>query len=99
MPLPIEFGAQVRAYGLRHLLLVPMTVKVELVGMLTVTRGQNSPAFDPAAVRLARTVADRLAAAVENERLHTRERQRAAAEERDRLARDLHVKLARGGCC
>ena len=81
---------QLAAQGTAHLLLVPLMNGSELVGVLSIARGESSAAFTDGDRQLALTVADALAAAIEIDRLHREATKEAAEEERQRLARDLH---------
>jgi signal transduction histidine kinase len=76
--------------NIEELLMMPMVVRGEVIGILSVTRNNGRPGFSPQDVRLTNTIADTMAIAVKNERLHDWEKRQAAADERSRLARDLH---------
>jgi signal transduction histidine kinase len=77
-------------HSARRLLGVPLVSRSRLLGVLTIVREPEAPAFTEHEVTVAESVADALAAAVENERLHQQAAREAAAGERQRLARDLH---------
>jgi two-component system nitrate/nitrite sensor histidine kinase NarX len=68
---------------------VPLMVKGEVLGMLTLDHSQ--PGFFVAhRADLVQTFANQVAVALENARLYAQAEQSAAAAERSRLARDLH---------
>jgi signal transduction histidine kinase len=71
--------------------LVPLVVQGEIIGLLTLTLGSASPAaFGMRETGLALGIARQAAVAIENARLHERARQAAVLEERQRLSRELH---------
>ncbi len=74
-------------------LAVPVTVKGEVVAVITVD--STAPAsFDESDVTTLETLADQLAVAIQNIQLHHQQREQsrrlAVAEERDRIGKDLH---------
>jgi signal transduction histidine kinase len=74
---------------LRSWMGVPLMLKDQVIGMLTVSH--VVPAyFNPEHARLARAFADQAAIAMENARLFEQAQHGAALEERQRLARELH---------
>lgn len=78
-----------RAGEYRAVLAVPLAVKAERYGTLTLYYREQR-AFDPEDIALASTFADQAALAIENARLSERAQQAATFEERQRLARELH---------
>jgi signal transduction histidine kinase len=73
----------------RSVLLVPLVVRGQIVGLLTLTNA-SAAAFDIRETSLALGIARQAAVAIENARLHERARQAAILEERQRLSRELH---------
>jgi PAS domain S-box-containing protein len=73
----------------RSWLAVPMILKGEILGVLTLASAQPNH-FTERHATLALAVGRQAAVAVENARLYDQARQWAAAEERARLARELH---------
>jgi signal transduction histidine kinase len=83
---------QVQAYhrnsGLHSLLVIPLVVEGNSIGVLDVI---NKPGgFTHEDVRIMGLFADQAAIAIENARLHQQAEQLAVVRERQRLARDLH---------
>jgi PAS domain S-box-containing protein len=68
---------------------VPMTVKDQVVGLLTL-QSRKTGHFAPREADLAVAFANQAAVAIENSRLYEQAQQLAVVEERQRLARDLH---------
>ncbi len=62
--LPPGIAEPLVTLGVRHLLLVPMVARSEVVGVLAIARDERGSAFSSREATLARTVADTLAAAV-----------------------------------
>ncbi len=77
-------------YGyLRCWMGVPLIVKDQVVGMLTLDH-QQPCYYDSSQSELALAFANQAAVAIENARLYEQAEHAAAAQERNRLARDLH---------
>ncbi len=68
---------------------LPLTVKDQVVGVLTLQRREVCP-FDARETSLAQAFAGQVAIALETARLHRQEQELAALEERQHLARELH---------
>jgi len=68
---------------------VPLIVKDQVVGMLTLDH-QSPGYYDESHAELAMALASQAAVAIENARLYRQVEQVAVAQERNRLARDLH---------
>jgi signal transduction histidine kinase/ligand-binding sensor domain-containing protein len=73
----------------RSELLVPITAKGEVIGVLDV-QSDHLDAFDDTDLAVLQSLAHQAGAAVENAQLYAQSRQVAVAEERNRLARELH---------
>jgi len=71
-------------------MLVPMTSRGGIIGLLCVRGTSDDRAFAPSDVTLAQTVSSTLANAIENSQLFDRAQTAAAEEERQRIARELH---------
>jgi signal transduction histidine kinase len=74
---------------LRSLMWVPLVVRGQIIGILSVAASAPGR-FDARDAVLALGIARQAAVAIENARLHERARQAAILEERQRLARELH---------
>jgi len=70
-------------------LLVPITVKGEVVGVLDV-QSDRPNAFDDTDLAVLQSLAHQTGAAIENARLYEQAQRTAVVEERNRLARELH---------
>lgn len=68
---------------------IPLSIKGEVVGLLTLHRSEPS-AFDERESRLAQAFAGQIAVGLENARLYAQAQDLAILEERQRLARELH---------
>jgi nitrate/nitrite-specific signal transduction histidine kinase len=84
-----RFGGRDDAGGRRGLL-VPLTTKTGVIGVLEVVAAAHSTPLDTEDERTLLALADQLATAVERSRLQERALSLAVVEERNRLARDLH---------
>jgi len=73
----------------RSLLLVPLRVHEQLIGMVRI-ESQESHFYSERDAQLALAFANQAAAAIENAQLYDQARDLAALEERQRLARELH---------
>jgi PAS domain S-box-containing protein len=73
-----------RAVGMRSVLVVPMLIRGEAIGALTLVSAESARIFDDDDVRFAEQIAERAARAVENSRLYT---------ERTEVARTLQRSL------
>jgi signal transduction histidine kinase len=87
----------VQAWGLRSLLIVPITAGERVLGLALLATFEEPRAFTLAEIELAQGVAGAVALAVENARLYEETRrlyqqgeQLAIIEERQRIARELH---------
>jgi len=76
--------------NIQYVLLVPLAIRREAVGVLTIASDQPEHGFSADEVSLAETIATDLAAAIEGARRVEQAQTAAAAEERSRLARELH---------
>ena len=74
---------------IRAAIWVPMVVRVDLIGILTITTSEPD-AYTPRDAELALAIARQAAVGIANSRLHERARRASALEERQRLARELH---------
>ena len=83
-----ELGETIFHY-VRACLIVPLTLKDRVVGML-VLNSSDLGAFTTHHAALALAVANQAAIAIENAQLYAQAQQLAAVEERQRLARELH---------
>ena len=88
-PEPYWTPLQQLVKGYRAVLAVPLIVKEEAYGAISLYYGEPRE-FSEEEVRLATSVADQVALAIENARLREQAGQAAAMEERGRLARELH---------
>jgi signal transduction histidine kinase len=73
----------------RACLIVPLTLKEQVIGMLVLTSSQER-AFTEQHAALVLTIANQAAIAMENAQLYEQAQELAAVEERQRLARELH---------
>jgi PAS domain S-box-containing protein len=76
--------------GTQALLLVPLRVHNDVIGVMTVNRSQVKHVFSVDEITLAETVASEIATAIENVRLYQQAQAIAVEQERHRLARELH---------
>jgi signal transduction histidine kinase len=76
--------------SVESVLLVPLIIRREAIGVMSVASDLPGRLFSADDVRLAETIATDLAAAIENARLSQQAQAVAIAEERSRLARELH---------
>jgi PAS domain S-box-containing protein len=76
--------------GTDTLLLLPLRVHGEIIGVMTVHNNHFKSVFTPDMIHLAETVATEIATALENIRLYQQARTIAVEQERNRLARELH---------
>ena len=77
-------------HQIQCLMLIPIKLRGEIVGVVAVTCNQVDRIFTEDEVQLAETVAADISRVMESIHLQEKERQAAAGEERSRLARDLH---------
>jgi signal transduction histidine kinase/ligand-binding sensor domain-containing protein len=84
---PPHIPAQDSAGGV---MLVPMTSRGGIIGLLCVRGASADRAFTPSDMALAQTVSSTLANAIENSQLFAQAQTAAAEEERQRIARELH---------
>jgi signal transduction histidine kinase len=70
-------------------MLVPLTLKEQVIGVLVLTSSE-AEVFTPHHAVLALAIANQAAIAIENAHLYEQAQQLAAVEERQRLARELH---------
>jgi PAS domain S-box-containing protein len=73
-----------RAVGIRSVLIVPLKIRDEAIGALTLVSAESGRAFDDSDVQFAEQIAERAARAAENARLYT---------ERSEVARTLQRSL------
>jgi PAS domain S-box-containing protein len=76
--------------NIQSVLLVPLAIRREAVGVLTIASDKPEHGFNEDEVRLAETIATDLAAAIEGARRFEEAQATAVSEERSRLARELH---------
>jgi signal transduction histidine kinase len=76
--------------GTHTLLLVPLRVHNDVIGVMTLHSSQSGYEFSAEEINLAETVASEIATAIENERLFHEAQTLAVEKERHRLARELH---------
>ncbi len=94
-----EHLALMRALGVGSTLLVPLTARGRVLGVISLVRGKESPALGPAELELAEEVASRAAIAADNALLlraarHAQEQHRQVAERLKLLADMTHVLAA-----
>ena len=77
-------------YQIQCLMLIPIKLRGEIVGVVAVTCNQVDRHFSEDEIQLAETIAADISRVVDSTWLQEKERQAAAGEERSRLARDLH---------
>lgn len=65
-----EHLAAMREVGVRSVMIIPMDVRAQIIGALTMLRTRARPAFDDGTFALARDVARRAALAIDNSRLY-----------------------------
>jgi signal transduction histidine kinase len=65
-----EHLASMRELGIRSAMIVPMVVRAQIIGALTMLRTGTHPAFDDGTFALARDIARRAALAIDNARLY-----------------------------
>ena len=80
----------INEHNLESVLLVPLQVSAEVIGLLVLGSDDSERDFTPGEVALVETIAGDIAVRIENARLQEQEMAAAASEERTRLARDLH---------
>ncbi len=94
-PLTRAFRAAIGELGettfnyVRACMIVPLTLRDQVIGMLTLTSSEEQ-AFTQHHATLALAIANQAAVAIENARLYEQAQELAAVEERQRLARELH---------
>ena len=94
-PLSRAFRAAIGELGetnfnyVRACMMVPLTLRDQVIGMLTLTSSEEQ-AFTQHHATLALAIANQAAIAIENARLYEQAQELAAVEERQRLARELH---------
>jgi PAS domain S-box-containing protein len=76
--------------GTQTLLLVPLRVHNDVIGVMMVNSSQVERVFSIDEINLAETVASEIATAIENVRLYQQAQTIAVEQERHRLARELH---------
>ncbi len=85
--------ASVSALGFHTILLVPLTARGAVIGLLTVGANQQNRTFTPDEIALTETIAGDVAAALENARFSEQAGAAAVDAERQRLARELHASV------
>jgi PAS domain S-box-containing protein len=94
-PLATAFRGTIEALGesafasIRSALLVPLTLKEQVSGLLVLTSSETG-AFNENHLALTQAIANQAAIAIENARLYEQAQALAALEERQKLARELH---------
>jgi PAS domain S-box-containing protein len=71
---PVDDDTTAASFAVRHALLVPMVVREEVIGVLSLARGRHRPAPDEDEVQLALELAGRVALCFDNARLYERQR-------------------------
>ena len=89
-PLLVGVHDLLQDLGTHSLLLVPLRVHNDVIGVMTVNRGRTECMFSTDEINLAETVASEIATAIENVRLYQQAQVIAVEQERHRMARDLH---------
>jgi len=89
---PLLAGMQnlLQTLGTQALLLVPLRVHNDVIGVMTVNSSQVEHGFSVDEITLAETVASEISTAIENVRLYQQAQVIAVEQERHRLARELH---------
>lgn len=90
MPLAEPVRAAVSALGFHVFLLIPLTARGVVVGLLIVGSDLPGTTFTPEELALAETIAGDVATTLENARLAEEAREAAVDRERHRMARELH---------
>ncbi len=83
------------AEGMQTLLLVPLLMNNEAIGLLSISSGQHRR-YEPEEMELAKALAQQATLAMQLTRLAEQGRQTAVLQERNRLAREIHDTLAQG---
>jgi signal transduction histidine kinase len=83
------------AEGVQTLLLVPLLMNDEAIGLLSICSGRHHW-YEPEEIELAKALAQQATLAVQLTRLAEQGRQAAVLQERNRLAREIHDTLAQG---
>ncbi len=89
-PLPPLMAESARAQGFSRLLVIPLVLQTETIGVLGVTRSEDAPPFRERDIEFAQAAAGSVAAAVVHARLRVEENLKTASQVRDHLARELH---------
>lgn len=89
-PLLVGIRDLLRIVESQAILLVPLRVHNDVIGVMAVNTRQAGLRFDQEEITLAETVAGLIATALQNERLFQEAQILAVEKERHRLARDLH---------
>lgn len=84
-----------QAHGIRSLLLVPLLLGEEVIGMLRL-RDSEPHLYNLEELELAQALAQQAALAVQLTRLAEQQQQAMVLEERNRIAREIHDTLAQG---
>ncbi len=88
--LPTAVREQFRAQNAHTIMIVPLQIRGEVIGLMGIGTNQVERAFAPDEISLAETVAADVAGAIENGRLYEQAQVAAVDAERQRLARALH---------
>jgi signal transduction histidine kinase len=88
--LPAALREQFRAQNVRAIMIVPLQVGREIIGLMGIGSDQVERIFAPDEISLAETVAADVAGAIENARLYEQAQVAAVDAERQRMARALH---------
>jgi signal transduction histidine kinase len=88
--LPAAVREQFRAQNLHSVMVVPLRIRGEVMGLMGIGSDQVERAFTPDEISLAETVAADVAGAIENARLYEQAQVVAVGAERQRMARALH---------
>jgi signal transduction histidine kinase len=85
-----DYLEYLRQIGFSSVLIVPLLLREEVIGTLSLIMSESGRQFSEADLPMAVELARRSAIAIENARLYQQSKEYAANEERQRLARDLH---------
>jgi PAS domain S-box-containing protein len=89
-PLIAGMHGLLQTLGTHSLLLVPLRILNDVIGVMTIHNSQVEYEFSGDEIHLAETIASEIATAIENVRLSQQAQMLAVEQERHRLARDMH---------
>lgn len=90
LPLPAEIETFFVESQIKRIMLVPLFVKGQVIGVIAVSGSDRRTGFNEHELSLLEAIASYIAAAIQNARLAYANVETATTEERNRLARDLH---------